>query len=95
MALRLSDLRRPAPPHLQTCPVEWRQQRRFADNPLGNVYRTPELVVIEVPSGRTPYELVPALADGVVQADAHEAMIYPDRPAVLSCHAGQRIPGQG
>lgn len=70
------------------------QKIRVFHDPLGGGYRARQLRIGQVTNRRPLHDRIPANPDGIVEADAHEAVIQPDRPTMHRRHIRQDMPGQ-
>ena len=69
-------------PQPETLGIAKRQASRVRQHRLSHGHGALQLVRAGVLDGWTRNHFVPRLAHGQVQADAHEAMVQPDRPVM-------------
>ncbi len=75
---------------LKACLVQALQERRIGNDALRRVDSGLKLDVRQMMDGGALHDGIPARADGVVEADSHEAVVVANRPAVGGCHAWER-----
>ena len=80
--------------HAQAGRVQGGQGAWVSQNGLGDGNRPRQVGVGGVPDGRAGNDLVPGAAEACVETNPHEAMIQPDRPAMVRRHARKLPPGQ-
>ncbi len=74
--------------------IEIGQQAWTCRHALRNGDGAGELIIGQVPNGGTADAPVPASFERRVEANAHEAVIEPDRPRVNRRHGGEDVAGQ-